>query len=202
MPISAFELFDLAGMKVCGTVPWGSLPNTHKSAGIYAVSLSANPHTNGGLLATAPIMESKIDDWIRRVPSFKFKGQIKPNVKLVADYLQNFWLKDESIIYVGKAASLRNRLGDFKLHVLGDKRPHKGGHWIKTFAEVEMLSIHFCTTSSVAKAEAKENEMLAVFKSQVAREYLVRLANPIPFANLEHPKCNRKQDGIRYSVRG
>lgn len=199
MPISPSVLFERVGIVVNGTVPWGSVPATD-APGIYAISLCADPTCNGELLADAPLDVSKVAAWLNRVPTFCFRGVVQPPAQIVADFLKTFWLEDESIIYIGKATRLRERLGQYRGHRLGDRRPHAGGHWIKTLSNLQELFIHFAVVDSESLAAAKEGEALARFKMQVSSRHRARLRNPIPFANRAHPSGNNKQHDIRADV--
>ncbi|MHB1419868.1 MAG: hypothetical protein ACYCX4_09855 [Bacillota bacterium] len=79
---------------------------------------------------------------------------------------------------------------------LGQPRPHRGGHWLKTLSILENLSIFWAATDD---PDGAENELLATFVknvSQGSKEQLLDPDRPLPFANLEYPKGNRKKHGI------
>jgi hypothetical protein len=137
-----------------------------------------------------------VTNWIARVPTFRFNNAMQPSPQDVATFLARFWLPDENIVYIGKATCLRNRLGQFRRHRLGDRKPHAGGHWLKTLKNLNDLQIFFCECDSEALALAKESEALRTFVSQVSpttRTLLYNPSNPIPFANREFPKGTCKQ---------
>jgi hypothetical protein len=199
MPISPNELFNQVGLKVCGTVPWGTKPQT-TSPGVYSISMSADPEAKGGVFEEAPVDLGIVRGWISRVPSFTFKGETGPSAEEVVGILKTFWLSDECIVYVGKATSLKSRLGQYFGHTLGNRSPHAGGHWIKTLSCCDSLFVHYAEVESAVSAPIKESEALQVFKSQVSGKHLGVMLNPIPFANREHPQGNRKQNAIGKDV--
>ena len=199
MPMAPTTLFQRVGLSVSGTVPWGSLPNT-QAAGVYAVSLCSDPACNDGLIPEAPIDVQRVQAWIARVPTFEFRGQCGVGAQTVSDFLKLFWLSDESIVYIGKATCLHQRLGQYRGHKLGNRSPHAGGHWIKTLSNLDNLFIHFCACSTEEVAKAKEDALLGLFRDQVSPHHRVRLRNPIPFANRAHPDRNSKQADIRNDV--
>lgn len=199
MPIAPLTLFEQVGLSLTGTVRWGELPETSQP-GVYAISLCADPSLNDGVLAVAPVDVLAVKRWIARVPTFCFRGECKPNAADVADFLGSYWIADESIVYIGKATSLRDRLRKFRSHVLGDRKPHAGGHWLKALSNPNGFFVHYCSCSTVAIAEHREDEALSIFKAQVSESSRQRIANPIPFANREHPKGARKQSEIARDV--
>lgn len=195
MPIAPHAMFESAGLALAGTVRWGELPATD-APGVYAISLCSDPRRNEGLLSKAPIDQARVSAWVERVPTFQFFRQLKPEPRRVVEFLSGFWLEDETIVYIGKATSLHARLGQYKRHKLGNRSPHAGGHWIKTLSNLDRMYIHFCVCPTVTIAECKEDAALAIFKRQVSPAIRVRLHNPIPFANREHPRGVCKQDDI------
>lgn len=195
MPIAPAMLFQKVGLSLAGTVPWGQSPSTDQP-GVYAISLCSDPSSNGGLLPRAPIEIEKVQAWISRVPTFCYRGQMSPQPTVVAAFLNEFWIDDESIVYIGKATCLRKRLDQFRRHKLGNRSPHAGGHWIKTLANLGDLFIHYCICPTADAAESKEDEALALFKGQVSQRCRCALHNPIPFANRAHPPGVSKQKAI------
>lgn len=123
-----------------------------------------------------------------------------PQASDVVEVLGSFWLIDEPIIYIGKASSLRQRLGQYFRHELGDRRPHAGGHWIKTLECLQSTFIHYAETATESDARKKEDDALTIFKAGVSSQHRSRITNPIPFANREHPRGSRKQRDIGHDV--
>jgi hypothetical protein len=196
MPISAADLFAQVGLVVKGPTSWGADVRCN-APGVYAVSLSADCEHNDGLLDVAPVSASLIQAWIDRVPRFRFNGRRPPDARNVAEFIQRFWLPDESILYIGMTTRrLSQRLREFFRHILGDPRPHKGGKWLKTLANLEQLYIVFAECPPGSPPAQKEHELLESFCAQVSPSTLAKLHNPslpIPFANLEFPPRVRKQ---------
>jgi hypothetical protein len=86
---------------------------------------------------------------------------------------------------------------------LGDRRPHAGGHWIKTLTNLTSLTVHYAELDSVADPEDVEKQMLRTFSQAVSAQ--TRAAHPqpdltIPFANLEIRGVGRRNHGIRNAV--
>lgn len=199
MPISPNDLLARTGLTIQQSIQWGNVPSATQP-GVYVISLSKDPMKNDGLLDTAPIDPQKVQTWINRVPTFTLKGTCSPSAISVCDYLQQFWFDDESIVYIGMATSLRTRLSQFRGHVLGNRKPHAGGHWLKTFHNPSDLYIHYAILKSRDEAKQKEDDALMQFKTQVSSKHQLRLSNSIPFANREHPQGNRKQHDLRGDV--
>lgn len=177
----------------------GDLPATD-APGVYAVSLSSNPLDNGGLLPKASINEARVRAWMDRVPAFCFRGRLNPDPAEVAEVLNEFWLPDENIVYIGKATCIRKRLDQLYRHKLGNRSPHAGGHWLKTLFNLGELYIHYCTCPTADTAERKEDEALAAFKAQVSARWRRRIQNAISFATRAHPAGFPKQREIRNDV--
>ena len=195
MPISPAELFRAAGVLYSGAVPWGTRPPVSDS-GIYAVSLSSNRDAADVVHANAPIAVSAVRTWLGRVPGLQLDGNPEPTAEDVAACLSTFWLPDESIVYIGKATKLNNRLGQFFNHKLGERRPHAGGHWLKALSVLNKCTIHY---GKCGDPETFESKALDAFVDQASAETKSTIANsglPIPFANRAHPQGNRKQTRI------
>ncbi|GIK17804.1 MAG: hypothetical protein BroJett003_27680 [Planctomycetota bacterium] len=114
--------------------------------------------------------------------------------------MNEFWLPDESIVYIGKATCIRKRLNQFHRHKLGSRSLHAGGHWLKTLSNLGELHIHYCTCPTADTAERKEDEALAAFKAQASARWRSHIHNAVPFANRAHPAGFRKQREICNNV--
>jgi hypothetical protein len=197
MPSTVSGLFSKVGLSIAGQVIWGeTVPEN--GPGVYIVAISSNPSIEPErLYEPAPISNTAIKYWIRKVPRIELDGR-KPSVSALAARLKRFWLPDESVLYIGKTDKpLRSRVGDFYRTPLGDRRPHAGGHWLKTLSIIDNLTIFWALTH---KAEEKEKRMLKLFMQQVSeltRKNLCDPFLPLLFANIELDKSQRKRHGIK-----
>lgn len=196
MPITTSQLFAQAGLRITGTVQWGT-PASSRACGVYVVSLSADP-TKQVCLPTAPIDRQRAQAWISRVPTIKLDG-LEPTVGTLIKRLREFWLPDESILYIGKATPLRKRINAYYSTPLGSKGPHAGGNWLKTLSMLEETFVHY---AEVADCEKSEAELLGIFTRAVSPTTLKRIRDPerpFPFANLAYPPRTYKRHGISKS---
>ena len=199
MPSTVSDLLDAASLRLTGVVPW-SQPVRTSAPGVYIVSLSSEFDCNGRLLATAPIDHDLVSKWIARVPTIELDGRCKPSADAVANRLSAFWLPDESTLYVGKAASLRNRVQSFYKTPLGDRRPHAGGHWLKTLSVLNGPFVYFAEAPEPEPAESRLIQAFISGVSQGTKRGLRDPVHPFPFANLEFPRGTRKGHGIARST--
>jgi len=198
MPSTVSALFaSVAGFRGQGVVPWlDQIPS--ESAGVYIVSLSQDPHQNLSASATAPIDEGAVDAWIRCVQRLTLDGA-RPSAKGLAGRLSEFWLPDESVLYIGKATTLHSRVNAFYRTPLGARGPHAGGYWIKTLSVLSDAFVHFAELPDVWLAEQAEQTLLNAFVAAVSPAVRAKArdgARCFPFANLEHPPGTRKKHGI------
>jgi len=206
MPISVTDLITETGLNVNGleTVRWGNKPTSSK-VGIYIISTSQNPTLNDNLFASAPISNDILKFWLIKVSTLQIDGIVSPTVSQLRDRLNQFWLPDESILYIGQTESSKGivgRVGQYYRTELGERKPHAGGHWIKTLTTLNQLFVHYFPDNTPTQTE--EN-LLRTFVSQVSEQTLENLRDknvPIPFANLELEKGNRKNHGISKSKLG
>ena len=177
-------------------VKWGErIPC--QAAGVYVVSLSAGSTLNSGILENAPISLKAIQLWIYKVPTIELDGSGDSEPKAIAQRLSRFWLPDEDIVYIGKTgAKLVDRLKDYYATKLGDRRPHAGGHWIKTLMNLGSLYIYFAECSMPNRVEGCLLKSFIIGVSETTRSKLFDSQHPFPFANLEYPKGTRKWHGI------
>jgi hypothetical protein len=206
MPLSVIDLISQTGLTANGleTVRWGNKPKSAK-VGIYIVSTSQNPALNDNLFASAPIDNDVLQFWLNKVTTLQIDGNVLPTVSQLRDRLNQFWFPDESILYIGQTESskgIAGRVGQYYRTELGERKPHAGGHWIKTLATLNQLFVHYFPDNTPTQTE--EN-LLRTFVRQVSRQTLENLRDknlPIPFANLELEKGNRKNHGISKSKLG
>lgn len=186
------------------TVKWGQ-PLVSSSIGIYIISTSGQPDKNSNLYDQAPIDDNILRFWLSKVPTFQIDKAPNPTLIELKNRLSGFWFPDENIVYIGQTESgggLRSRVNQYYRTELGERKPHAGGHWIKTLKILNQLYVHYIDDKTPAETEEK---LLHAFVKQVSdttKKNLIDPLLPIPFANLELEKGNRKQHGISKSKLG
>lgn len=195
MSLTVKGLFDSVGKEIMGQVKWNE-KITCDLPGVYCVSISNNENVLK-TIEKYPVSLNAIEKWINYVPAMRIDGNI-PTVDTISKRLNKFWLPQETILYIGKAGtSLRNRVNQYYRTKLGNKSPHRGGHWLKTLDMLNELNI-FWTISGEKDAEELEQELLSKFVESINyKNELYDPYHPFPFANLEHPKGNIKMHGMR-----
>jgi hypothetical protein len=201
MPTTVSQLFHSAEITRTGMVKWGErVPS--RATGVYIVSLSANPNLNDGLLDKAPISIAAIRLWISRVPNIELDELRNPEPEALAMRLSRFWLPDENIVYIGMTEKeLGGRVRGYYTTELGDRRPHAGGHWIKTLLNLKALYVHFAECPMSKKIESGLIRTFMNGVSETTRLGLFDPEHPFPFANLEYPQGTRKNHRIGKSKR-
>ena len=89
------------------------------------------------------------------------------------------------------------RVGEYYDTPLGANGPHAGGWPLKTLACLHDVYVHYAYCDRVNKAE---NDCIGQFAKHVSEKTRASLHDPVrvmPFANLEFPKGNPKNHGIR-----
>ena len=152
-----FAANDLRNSGFLGFVPWSELAPSGipDRSGVYAVLHPA--HDNPSFAA--------------RSCGGHFKGR-DPSVAL--DVLSRKWLAGVETVYIGKATSLRKRLGQYRSFGMGQPVGHWGGRFIWQLADPGELRV--CWKSS-ATPELDESAMLRDFAA---------LHGSLPFANLRY----------------
>ena len=200
MPTYVKQLFTDSGKEILGQVKWGQKVNC-KFPGIYVVALT-NSAEKIVCFNDAPISEKVVKEWINYVPKLTLDGK-RPSYEALVNRLKEFWITDETILYIGKAGtSLKDRVNQYYSTKLGDPKPHAGGHWIKTLENLNDLNI-FWTTSAGEKAKDVEDRFIENFIKNVSngsKQKLFDPEHPFPFANLEFPKGTRKRHGLQSQV--
>jgi hypothetical protein len=178
------RLLRSVGLDPQGPVTWGT-PVPESGPGVYVIETPT-------ALDDAPLDETVIAGWLRRVPGLTVDG-VRPTPSVLAARLASFWIPDERIVYIGLAGtSVAKRVGQYYRTPLGDPRPHAGGHWLKTLVNLDELRVWWAATDAPA---GMEDALLTAFAASVrGRSGLV-----LPFANLETAQKVRKPHGIRGS---
>lgn len=125
--------------------------------------------------------------------------------------LSEFWIPDETVLYIGKATHLKKRLGQFYRNDIGSKKDtHRGGHWLKTLGILEQLYVYFASTENInPRPEEVEQALLQAFSDRISAKSRnpARIGRtvgttelfPMPFANREMNSGGkkRKDHGIK-----
>jgi transcription elongation factor GreA len=137
--------------------------------------------------------------WIEGLPDFRLDGE-RPTPKALAARLASFWLPSETVVFIGAAeGSLGGRIAALGRHVLGDRRPHPSGQWLKTLA-VDGLRVWWAVTPA---HEEYEDALLTAFADGVAPAERAALPDPelvLPFANQRAPGGPLKPHGLTGAV--
>src|ERR1019366_532544 len=190
--LGAAELLRSVGLLADGPVHWGN-PVRVGGPGVYIVELAAP-------LKSAPVDHQVVGQWIERVPGLTLDGA-RPTARELAVRLGEFWLPDETVVYIGMTnLSIGGRVAAFVKTPLGDRRPHAGGHWLKTLTVLPDLRVWWAPTSA---PEEYEDALLSAFAqgiSAAAKAGLRDASVVLPFGNLQTATNERKQHGIRGSL--
>ncbi len=190
--LGAAELLRSVGLLADGPVHWGN-PVRVGGPGVYIVELAAP-------VKPAPIDHQLVGHWIERVPSLTLDSA-RPTARELAVRLGEFWLPDETVVYIGMTnLSIGGRVGALVKTPLGDRRPHAGGHWLKTLTVLNELRVWWAPTSA---PEEYEDALLSAFAKAVSPAAKAAMRDSsvvLPFANLQSATDERKQHGIRGSL--
>lgn len=188
MPTTVQNLFSEFGISTFIPIPWARRFED-KEQGVYIVSTSNNENSHFGVSPVPTFNEGKFKDWIDGHPDLRIDNNL-PTVQTLKGRLAEFWLPDESILYIGKAEKRKNgdglscRVGEFYCEAMGNSA-HSGGHWIKSLSNLSKTTIYYCHHNEPKKLEEK---MLQFFMKNVSSSTLSRLRDkrlPLPFANLQ-----------------
>jgi transcription elongation factor GreA len=177
------SLLRATGLTVDGPLRWGS-PVPSRRPGVFVVELPA-------LTDEAPIDHNAVRAWIERVPTLRLDGE-RPVPGDLVRRLASFWVPTETVVYVGRSAkALGGRVAAMYATPLGDRRPHAGGHWLKTLRDVDRLRLWWVETDA---PEETEDAVLGAYAEGLAGG---ALPSPVlPFANLETTTGERRAHGI------
>ena len=104
---------------------------------------------------------------------FKKKEPRNPNVSIAE--LRDNWVPNEAIMYIGKATSLKSRLGSYLRFGEGKFATHWGGRYIWQLKDSRELLV--CWKETDENPRVVEEEMIAQFKKEHGGKR--------PFANLQ-----------------
>jgi hypothetical protein len=184
-----------AGLIRAGVVPWGrTVPEP--GPGVYVVALTQQADSRRGCLSKCPLSRKALEEWLEVRPELRLDRR-RPTAARLADRIASFWLPDEVIVYIGLAgSSLQSRVRQYYETPLGARRPHAGGHFLKTLANIDDLYVHWAPAADPREAE---DVMLGEFcraVSESTRTQLPDPEHPFPFGNLEWPAGTRKRHGL------
>jgi hypothetical protein len=152
----AFDQQHLTDLGFVGSMPLRALQpkcaDVPDRPGIYAVTLQAGTPA-----------------FLARSVGGRFKGK-DPTVPVGA--LETKWLDDTETVYIGRASSLRDRLGLLARFGRGDAVGHWGGRYLWQISALDELRVCWRLESDPVDAE---RELLDGFEATMGR---------LPFANL------------------
>jgi transcription elongation factor GreA len=189
---SAASLLRSVGLLADGPAVWGR-PVAAPGPGVFVIELPAP-------IATAPIELARVGKWIERVETLRLDGE-RPTSRALAARLASFWLPSQTILYVGASeASIGRRVAAMARTELGDRRPHPGGHWLRTLRSLDGVRIWWAPTDAT---EEYEDALLAAFAEGVADADMAALpdrAVVLPWANLRTATGEWKSTGLSGSL--
>lgn len=190
-------LLRSAGLAWGGSVPWG-VPVPEHETGVYLVSLAADPDGLGPTREVAPVSRSAVRELLECRPELTVDGS-RPTEAVVADRLAAFWLADESVLYIGLAgrSTLGGRVNAYYTTPLGARSPHAGGWFLKTLEPEVPKFVHWAVSRDVEESELGLLRSFTASVSDRSRRLVGDPALPLPFANLERARGERKRHGIR-----
>jgi hypothetical protein len=210
VPSTIADIFAAASASPAGVVRWGTppAPPVHRTApatGIYVVALTDELDGRAGALAAAPISEAAIEELLAVRPELTL-DDARPTREQLLQRLAGFWFPDEVVVYIGLAGPRKNRpvqgevakrVREYYATPLGANGPHAGGWPLKTLVCLHEVYVHYAYCDRVNQAE---EDCIGHFAKHVSAATRARLHDPVrvmPFANLEFPKGNLKNHGIR-----
>jgi transcription elongation factor GreA len=184
-------LLRALGLVADGPVLWGTAVASRRP-GVFVVERAAPA-------ASAPLDGGVLRRWIERVPGMRLDGE-PPTQGTLASRLAAFWHPDQTVLYVGRTAkALGPRVAAMYVTPLGSRRPHPGGHWLKTLADLERLRLWWAETDA---PEEYEDAVLGLFAESLAgpSPSPPPAGASLPWAVLEWPTGLRKATGIEAAL--
>jgi len=175
------------------------------ATGIYVVALTGSSTATQVCSQTPPISETAVDELLAVRPELTLDRD-RPTRDQLIERLAAFWFPDEVVVYIGLAGPRKNRsvqgelakrVGEYYGTPLGANGPHAGGWPLKTLACLNDLYVHYAYCGQVNEAEDNGIEHFANHTSERSRAALHDPVRVMPFANLEFPKVDPKNHGIR-----
>ncbi len=165
-----------------------------RSAGVFVVELPAAQ-------TSAPIELARVGKWLEHVPDLTLDAT-RPSSRALVARLASFWLPSQVVLYIGAtAASIGGRIAAMDRTILGDRRPHSGGHWLHTLRALPSTRVWWAATEAV---EEYEDALLSAFAASVPVAEAAALPDGgtlvLPFANLRRPTGERRATGLAGSL--
>ena len=156
--------------------------------GVYVVSGSADPNLNESI--KFELNQDRLNDWISRAPELSV-DKIPAFVEGLLQRLKTFWHPDQSILYIGQTGKgLNSRIKQMIKHagllpnishMLGERRPHRGGHWLYTLKGLPDLYMFYSEIPDMGHEQEVKLRMLEDFIESTGNISLKSL----PWANIE-----------------
>ncbi|HET7472171.1 MAG TPA: transcription elongation factor GreA [Candidatus Limnocylindrales bacterium] len=192
MTASAADLLRSVGLLADGPVVWGR-PVPARTGGVYVLELVAP-------LRAAPLELTRIGKWLERVPDLRLDGE-RPSSRALAARLGAFWIPSARVVYVGSTeGSIGGRIEAIRNTVLGERRPHPGGHWLHALSGLETARVWWAPTDAI---EEYEDALLSAFAESVPADERAALPDRdvvLPWANLRTATGERKATGLANSL--
>jgi transcription elongation factor GreA len=189
---STADLLRSVGLDIDGPARWGTKPTT-RAAGIFAIEAESATRS-----AQFDIVE--VRRWLERSPQLLIDGE-RPTDSGLAERIGSFWVPGQTLLYVGRTTkSLSSRVAALYGTELGNRRPHSGGHWLKTVRNQNKLRLWWAETDA---PEEYEDALLAAFVESIPAEVRKKLPDggpTLPWANLASPSGDLRVTGITGSL--
>ena len=199
MPTTVIEIFEKQNISEFRKIKWGT-QFFDNNEGIYVVSMSNKPDKNLGLTEEPLFDDNQLNLWLSKLDNFLVDHNPATKATL-KKRLSEFWLPDESILYIGKAPKRRNgqglskRISEYYETEIGDGGPHSGGQWIKVLKNISSFTIYYGYSDSPAFVE---KNMMRTFMDNVSEITLGKLYDkelPLPYANIKY--TGNKKHGLK-----
>lgn len=197
MTSSVGALFDKCGLEWAGAVKWQQrIPSN--APGVYAISVNSEPYAAHVGPVELPLSSRAFEELLEVCPFLEVDGR-SATLDSFRARLQQFWLPDEPILYIGKAGtSLSARTRAYYSTRLGATGPHAGGWWLKMLTILPELTVHYAQHSDPGSAEDALIYQFAHQLPQASRANLFDRTRVGPFANVHIPGFGNKAHGLDY----
>ena len=148
----------------------------------------------------APIELTRVGKWLEHVPELRLNGE-RPSSRALVARMASFWLPDQTILYIGSTeASIGGRIGAMAATVLGERRPHSAGYWLKALTSLPTTKVWWATTDAPDETEDALLDLFAEGLTDADRAALPTGALALPWATLRRPTGERRETGISHPL--